>query len=41
MSVRIRFAEPGPILPLSALDGAQIGRAIAAAQREIEEKLKM
>ncbi len=33
--------EPGTILPLSALDPAQVEREIAAAQREIEEKLKM
>lgn len=38
---RVREGEPGPILPLSALDPAQVEREIAAAQREIEEKLKM
>ena len=38
---RVREGEPGTILPLSALDPAQVEREIAAAQREIEEKLKM
>ena len=38
---RVREGEPGPILPLAALDRAQVAREIAAAQREIEEKLKM
>ena len=38
---RVGEGEPGPILPLSALDPAQVTRAIVAAQREIEEKLKM
>ena len=38
---RVGAGEPGPILPLSALDGAKVGQVIAAAQREIEEKLKM
>ena len=38
---RVREGEPGPILPLAALDRAQVARKIAAAQREIEEKLKM
>ena len=38
---RMREGEPGTILPLSALDPAQVEREIAAAQREIEEKLKM
>ena len=37
---RVREGEPGTILPLSALDPAQVEREIAAAQREIEEKLK-
>ena len=37
----VREGEPGTILPLSALDPAQVEREIAAAQREIEEKLKM
>lgn len=38
---RVGEGEPGTILPLSALDPAQVEREIAAAQREIEEKLKM
>ena len=38
---RVREGEPGAILPVSALDSAQTAREIAAAQREIEEKLKM
>ena len=38
---RVGEGEPGPILPLAALDRAQVAREIAAAQREIEEKLKM
>ena len=38
---RVGEVEPGTILPLSALDPAQVEREIAAAQREIEEKLKM
>ena len=38
---RVREGEPGTILPLSAIDPAQGEREIAAAQREIEEKLKM
>ena len=38
---RVREGEPGTILPLSALDPSQVEREIAAAQREIEEKLKM
>ena len=38
---RVGAGEPRPILPLSALDGAKVGQGIAAAQREIEEKLKM
>lgn len=38
---RVGAGEPRPILPLSALDGAKVGQVIAAAQREIEEKLKM
>ena len=38
---RVREGEPGTILPLAALDPAQVEREIAAAQREIEEKLKM
>lgn len=38
---RVGEGEPGPILPLSALDRTQVEREIAVAQREIEEKLKM
>ena len=38
---RVREGEPGAILLVSALDSAQTAREIAAAQREIEEKLKM
>ena len=38
---RVGEGEPGTILPLSALDPARVAREIAAAQREIEEKLKM
>ena len=38
---RVGEGEPGPIRPLTALDPAQAAREIAAAQREIEEKLKM
>ena len=38
---RVREGEPGMLLPLSALDPAKVAREIAAAQREIEEKLKM
>ena len=38
---RVGEGEPGPILPLAALDRAQVAREIAAAQREIEEKMKM
>ncbi len=38
---RVGAGVPGPVLTPDALDGAQVGRAIAAAQREIEEKLKM
>ena len=38
---RVSEGEPGAILPLSTLDRAQVAREIAAAQREIEEKLKM
>ncbi|MGN0776971.1 MAG: GNAT family N-acetyltransferase [Candidatus Ventricola sp.] len=37
---RVGEGKPGPILPPGALDGAQIARAIAAAEREIEEKLE-
>ena len=38
---RVGTGEPGAILPLSALDRAQVAREMDAAQREIEEKLKM
>ena len=38
---RVGTGEPGPIRPLAALDPAQVAREIAAAQREIEEKMKM
>ena len=38
---RVGEGEPGPILSLAALDPAQVAREIAAAQREIEEKMKM
>ena len=38
---RVGTGEPGAILPLSALDRAQVAQEMAAAQREIEEKLKM
>lgn len=38
---RVGEGEPEPILPLSALDPAQVTREIAAAQREIEERLQM
>ena len=38
---RMGAGEPGPIQPLRALDRTQVERKIAAAEREIEEKLKM
>ena len=38
---RVGTGEPRPIRPLAALDPAQVAREIAAAQREIEEKMKM